>query len=121
MTRSAPAFARARAKFWPRPRLAPVTMATRPVRSKRSLIMAVRSSKCGHGAISWEFIHEAVPGVRTTFIKFGSREYKRSNHCGPSSRGATAEMSGLTLIAPLVSRSIALGYYPADAHEHGRR
>src|SRR2546429_9256662 len=34
-TRSAPAFASARAKYWPRPRLAPVTMATRPVRSKR--------------------------------------------------------------------------------------
>ena len=35
MTRSAPARARARPMYWPRPRLAPVTRATRPVRSKR--------------------------------------------------------------------------------------
>ena len=35
----APAFASARAKIWPRPRLVPVTMATWPVRSKSSLLM----------------------------------------------------------------------------------
>lgn len=28
-------------------------------------------------------VHEFVPGVRTTFIKLGSCEYKRSNHRGP--------------------------------------
>ena len=34
-TRSAPAFARARAMYWPRPRLVPVTIATRPPRSNK--------------------------------------------------------------------------------------
>src|SRR5207244_11569121 len=42
-TRSAPALARARARFWPRPRLVPVTIATRPVRSKSSFFMEMKS------------------------------------------------------------------------------
>ena len=37
--RSAPALASARAKYWPRPRLAPVTRATWPVRSNNSLLI----------------------------------------------------------------------------------
>src|SRR5882757_2122589 len=41
-------------------------------------------------------VHENSPGVRTTFIKFGSRACKRSNHCGPSSSGATAVIRGCT-------------------------
>ena len=59
--------------------------------------------------------------MRTTFIRFGSREYSRSNHCGPSSRGAMAVISGFTLMAPLVSSSMARGYSPAEAHEPWRR
>src|SRR5579864_997643 len=65
--------------------------------------------------------HKSVPGVRTTFIKLGSRAYRRSNHCGPSASGATAVMRGFTRIAPLDKSSIALGYSPADAHDPWRR
>ena len=46
--------------------------------------------------------------MRTTFIKFGSRAYSRSNHCGPSCSGATAVIRGFTRIAPLHTSSIAL-------------
>src|SRR5208337_272850 len=39
MTRSAPARAKARPKYWPSPRLAPVTSATLPARSKRFVLI----------------------------------------------------------------------------------
>jgi len=68
--------------------------------------------KSRHGSEFMEARSRNVPGVRTTFIRFGSREYNRSNHCGPASRGAIAVMSGLTLIAPLVSSLMASGYSP---------
>src|SRR6266436_3643400 len=61
--------------------------------------------------------HETGPGVSTTFSKFGSRAYNRSNHCGPSASGAIAVISGLTRIAPLAISLIACGYSPADAHD----
>src|SRR5437763_6353489 len=43
ITKSAPAFARARAMCCPRPRLVPVTIATCPLRSKSPLVMDVSS------------------------------------------------------------------------------
>src|SRR6185436_21060132 len=44
MMRSAPARARAREKYCPRPRLAPVTRATRPDRSKKFFTMVAAAS-----------------------------------------------------------------------------
>src|SRR5258708_897920 len=61
--------------------------------------------------------HETGPGVSTTFSKFGSRAYNRSNHCGPSASGAIAVISGFTRIAPRAINSIAWRYSPADAHD----
>src|SRR5258708_781371 len=61
--------------------------------------------------------HKTGPGVSTTFSKFGSRAYNRSNHCGPSAIGAIAVISGFTRIAPRAINSIACGYSPADAHD----
>src|SRR5207244_7893828 len=61
--------------------------------------------------------HENTPGVRTTFIKLGSHACNRANHCGPSSSGATAVISGFTCIAPVDRSSMACGYSPAEAHD----
>src|SRR6266581_679937 len=61
--------------------------------------------------------HETIPGVRITFIKFGSRACSLSNQRGPSSKGAMAEIRGFTCIAPVAKSSIARGYSPADAHD----
>src|SRR4029077_16535490 len=58
--------------------------------------------------------HAVPPGVSTTFVNPGSRWCSRLNHSGPSPKGATAVISDFTLIAPLVSNSIARGYSPAD-------
>src|SRR5579862_1269597 len=38
------------------------------------------SAQIEEGCIRRGLIHNAVPGVSTTFIKFGSRAYRRSNH-----------------------------------------
>src|SRR6267154_2241882 len=65
--------------------------------------------------------HEADPGVSTTFSKFGSPAYNRSNHAGPSASGAIAVISGFTRIAPLAISAIASGYSPADAHDPCKR
>src|SRR5215469_6614276 len=62
--------------------------------------------------------HSATaPGTSTTFIRFGSRRYKRSNHLGPSASAAIAVISGFTLIRPALINSIARGYSPAEAQD----
>src|SRR5229473_4177682 len=61
--------------------------------------------------------HETGPGVSTTFSKFASHAYNRSNHCGPSASGAIALISGFTRIPPLAISAIACGYSPAEAHD----
>ena len=64
--RSAPARARARAKYCPSPRLAPVTSAVRPERSKKFFTMLV-VRLCRRVAVSQPF------GLSTTFMRPGSR------------------------------------------------
>src|SRR5881275_2458184 len=75
------------------------------------------SNNCHSATEIKEFVHEIGPGESTTFIRLGSRACSRSNHCGPSSSGAIALMSGFTRIAPLLKSSMARGYSPADAHD----
>ena len=61
--------------------------------------------------------HDAAPGVRTTFIRLGSRLCSRSNHRGPSSSGAIAVINGFTRIACEASNSMAFGYSPEEAQD----
>src|SRR6266853_5884390 len=50
-TISAPALARARAKFWPSPRLVPVMIAVFPERSKSAVLVAAFVSVLGLGVV----------------------------------------------------------------------
>src|SRR5437763_11394111 len=58
--------------------------------------------------------HCTSPGFRMTFIKFGSREWRRSNHLGPSSKGLTAVISDFTWTAPRANMSMHSGYSPDE-------
>src|ERR1700683_5040370 len=57
--------------------------------------------------------HSFLQGCRITFIRPGSRAYRRLNHSAPSLRGASADMSGSTLIAPVSIRWMHSRYSPA--------
>src|SRR5271169_952769 len=87
----------------------------------RKMLAKASARTCNNRGVSLEIevciTHFVPPGVRTAFVKPGSREWSRLNQVGPSSRGATAVISGLTLIAPLAINSIERGYSPAEAQE----
>lgn len=76
---------------------------------------------CDNGGLSRKveerFADDVPPGVRTTFVRPGSRAWSRLNQPGPSSSGATAVISGFTSIAPLANNSMERGYSPAEAQE----
>ena len=56
-------------------------------------------------------------GTSMTLSRPGSRRCSRSNHAAPSSSGATALISGATLISPVAIAFRHSGYSPHEAHE----